>query len=119
MSRKLVAGFRTLLDDVCVAWSDAGASVYANEWGGDADSNRAQQKAEREAHRAKRKLERELLQVLIAAHYVTLPARQGFAVPSAITMLANALDALEREARMQGRRFTRGHSERYAQRRGA
>lgn len=109
MSRKLIAGFRTLLDDVCVAWSDAGFNSN------DGDEDR--EKCDREARRAKRKLEREIMRVLIAAHYVTRPARQGFAVPSAITMLANALDAIEREARMQGRRFTHGHSERYAMRR--
>lgn len=113
MSRKLIAGFRALLDDVCTTAGDAAVHAYIeddkDEWA----------LALRSHARAKRRLDRAILDVLLAARLATTHERQGHAQPQALHCLAMSLQALEGHARMQGRKFVAGHSERTQQARKA
>lgn len=108
MSRKLIAGFRTLLDELCAACDSNGAHAMM-EAETLAETRANQIAAERRAKRARNRIERELLPLLMMAHYAARKSREGWAVPQEIHGIADAITAIERRAKMNGRKFARNH----------
>lgn len=99
MRRKLVAGFRTLLDEAVNTSFDAGFHS------GDDDEDSGS--SARKARRARNKLERLALQLLIMADYVTSDERKGMPATSSVHGLRDAVDGIAEHGKMKGRKFVR------------